>query len=208
MDRRTTMTSGQTIAYLRVSSAGQNLERQESITEGAHKVFREKASAKTTNRPELENLLAYAREGDEVRVWSIDRLARNLRDLDMIVQTMIDKGVTVRFEKENLTYSPDTSQSPMERLMFQMLGIFAEFERSIIDERRREGIAAAQAAGKRTHRPPALTPEQCAEVAALRAQGVPVARIARDAGVSRTTVYKALREAHSAVEGTGAPSDA
>ena len=77
-----------------------------------------------------------------------------------------------------------------------------EFERSIIDERRREGIAAAKAAGKLTHRPPALTPEQAAEVVARHAQGVPVARIAREAGVSRNTVYKALREANRAVEGT------
>ncbi|MCV7658565.1 recombinase family protein [Micrococcus luteus] len=200
------MGSGQTIAYLRVSSAGQNLDRQEHITEGADRVFREKASAKTRDRPALHELIAYARQGDTVRVWSIDRLARDLRDLDSIVQDLIRKGVTVRFEKENLTYSPDADTSPMERLMFQMLGIFGEFERSIIDERRREGVAAAQAAGKLTHRPPALTPEQAAEVVARHAQGVPVARIAREAGVSRNTVYKALREAHSAVEGTGAPS--
>lgn len=199
------MANGQTIAYLRVSSAGQNLDRQESITEGADRVFREKASAKTRDRPALNEMIAYAREGDTVRVWSIDRLARDLRDLDSIVQDLIAKGVTVKFEKENLTYSPDAHAAPMERLMFQMLGIFAEFERSIIDERRREGVAAAKAAGKLTHRPPALTPEQVTDVVARHAQGVPVARIAREAGVSRTTVYKALREAHSATEGDGAP---
>lgn len=194
--------TGQTIAYLRASSAGQNHDRQESIAEGADRVFREKASAKTADRPVLAALIAYAREGDIVRVWSIDRLARNLRDLDSIVQDLIAKGVTVQFAKENLTYSPDADAAPMERLMFQMLGVFAEFERSIINERRREGMAAARARGKTGARPPALTPEQQAEVAARHAQGVPVARIAREASVSRTTIYKALREANRAIEGT------
>lgn len=208
MDRRTTMTSGQTIAYLRVSSAGQNLDRQEHITEGADRVFREKASAKTRDRPALHELIAYARDGDTVKVWSIDRLARDLADLEAIVKELNDAGVTVHFEKEGITASPHETANPLDRMMLQIMGIFAQFERELINERRREGVAAARAAGKLTHRPPALTPEQAAEVVARHAQGVPVARIAREAGVSRTTVYKALREADSATEYTGARVDA
>ncbi|WP_404464689.1 recombinase family protein [Micrococcus antarcticus] len=193
------MSNGQVLAYLRVSSTGQNLDRQETITEGADRVFREKASAKTRDRPVLAELLGYAREGDTVRVWSIDRLGRNLRDLLAIVEELTAKGVTVQFEKDNLTYSPDSDTRPMDRLMFHMLSIFAEFERSLIDERRREGIAAAKAAGKRGHRAPALTPQQAEDACLRHAQGVPVARIAREAGVSRNTIYKALREAPGAV---------
>lgn len=195
--------TGQTIAYVRVRSAEQNHDRQEGITEGADRAFREKASAKTLDRPVLTELIAYARQGDIVRVWSVDRLALNLRDLDSIIQDLIPKGVTVQFAKENLTYSPDGDVTPMEHLMFQMLSVFAEFERSIINERRGEGMAAARGRGKTGGaRPPALTPEQQAEVAARHAQGVPVARIAREARVhSRTTIYKASREAHRALEG-------
>lgn len=189
--------TGQTIAYLRVSSYGQNMDRQERITEGADKVFREKASAKDRNRPQLDALIDYAREGDTVIVWSIDRLARHLTDLESIIGDLNTAGVTVKFEKEGITANPHADASPIDRMMLQIMGIFAEFERELINERRREGVAAAKAAGRITHRPPALTPAQCAEVGARHAQGVPVARIAREAGVSRTTIYKALREAGS-----------
>lgn len=196
------MTTGQTIAYLRVSSYGQNLARQEAIAAGVDKVFREHASAKDRQRPQLAALIDYARDGDTVKVWSIDRLARDLADLEAIVKELNDAGVTVHFEKEGITASPHETANPLDRMMLQIMGIFAQFERELINERRREGVAAARAAGKLTHRPPALTPEKAAEVVARHAQGVPVARIAREAGVSRTTVYKALREANRAVEGT------
>lgn len=184
---------GQTIAYTRVSSYSQSLDRQHELAQSCEKVFSEKASAKTRDRPELNALIAYAREGDLVRVYSVDRLARDLRDLDDIVKQLLDKGVSVEFTKEHIVFSPSETADPAQRLMFQMLGAFAEFERSIINERRREGVAAAKAAGKRAHRPPALTPDQAAEAVVRRSEGVPVARIARDLGVSRNTIYKALR---------------
>lgn len=199
---------GQTIAYTRVSSAGQSLERQADLADSCEKVFSEKASAKTRNRPQLAALMDYAREGDTVRVYSVDRLARDLRDLDDIVNQLLGKGVRVEFVKEHIAFSPTETADPAATLMFQMLGAFAQFERTIINERRQEGVAAAKAAGKRGHRAPAFTPEQQAEVAARRAQGIPVATIAREAGVSRHTVYKALREAHSGAEGRQATSDA
>lgn len=134
------------------------MDRQERITEGADKVFREKASAKDRNRPQLDALIDYAREGDTVIVWSIDRLARNLTDLESIIGDLNTAGVTVKFEKEGITANPHADASPIDRMMLQIMGIFAEFERELINERRREGVAAAKAAGRITHRPPALTP--------------------------------------------------
>ena len=192
---------GQTIAYTRVSSANQTLERQAELATRCEKVFSEKASAKTRNRPQLTALVDYAREGDTVRDYSMDRLAHDLRDLDDVVRQLLDKGVRVEFIKEGITFSPTETADPAATLMFQMLGAFAQFERTIINERRQEGVAAAKAAGKLGHRPPVLTPQQQAEVAARHAQGVPAARIAREAGISRTTAYKALREARGCVEG-------
>ncbi|TFI50685.1 recombinase family protein [Micrococcus endophyticus] len=192
---------GHTIAYTRVSSAGQTPERQAELAAGCEKVFSEKASAKTRNPPQLTALIDYASEGDTVRVYSVDRLARDLRDLDDVVRQPLDKGVRLEFIKERIAFSLTETADPAATLMFQMLGAFAQFERTIINERRQEGVAAAKAAGKRGHRPPVLTAQQQAEVAARHAQGVPMARIAREAGISRTTAYKALREARGCVEG-------
>lgn len=145
--------TGQQIAYIRVSSAGQNLDRQEALAATCDKVFREKASAKTRQRPELDALMDYAREGDTVHVHSIDRLARDLMDLEAIVRELHEKGVGLVFEKEGMSFSPDRDADPMQRLLFQMLGAFSQFERTLIEERRREGVAAAKAAGRLTHPP-------------------------------------------------------
>lgn len=124
---------GQTIAYTRVSSYGQNLERQADVAKSCEKVFSEKASAKTRDRPQLTALIDYAREGDTVPVYSVDRLARDLRDLDDIVRQLLDKGVTVEFIKERIVFSPTESAEPAATLIFQMLGAFAQFERTIIN---------------------------------------------------------------------------
>jgi len=89
----------------------------------------------------------YLRDGDTVHVHSIDRLARNTNDLNNIVNSLNDRGITIIFHKENLTFSHDVAQSAMNKLMFQMLAAFAEFERSMIRERQKEGIAKAKAKG-------------------------------------------------------------
>ena len=103
------------------------------------RVFTDKASGKDTQRPELERLLAFVRESDTVVVHSMDRLARNLDDLRRIVQGLTKRGVRIEFVKESLAFTGE--DSPMANLMLSVMGAFAEFERALIRERQREGIA-------------------------------------------------------------------
>ncbi len=130
--------NGQRIGYIRVSSFEQNPDRQ---LEGVHvaRAFVDKASGKDVRRPELDALLSYAREGDTVVVHSMDRLARNLDDLRRIVQNLTARAIRVEFLKEGLTFTGE--DSPMAHLMLSVKGAFAEFERSLLRERQREGIA-------------------------------------------------------------------
>ena len=135
---------GHRIGYVRVSSFDQNPERQlEHVP--MDRVFTDKASGKDTQRPELERLLAFVREGDTVVVHSMDRLARNLGDLRHLVQKLTQRGVRIAFVKESLTFTGE--DSPMAKLMLSVMGAFAEFERALIRERQREGIALARQRG-------------------------------------------------------------
>jgi DNA invertase Pin-like site-specific DNA recombinase len=183
---------GQTIAYLRVSSDSQNLDRQAELKQAAHKVFEEKASAGTRQRPILAEMLAYARSGDTVRVWSMDRLARSLMDLQTIVKELTDKGVTVEFVMNNLTFQPAAKNDPYAQFQFQVLGAVAELERNIIRERQAEGIAKAKERGVYKGRKPSLTAEQLEDIRYRSGLGVAVAKLAKDHKVSRQTIYKAL----------------
>ena len=182
---------GQRVGYCRVSSIDQNLARQLDGIQ-LDRVFEDKASGKDTARPALNALQAFVREGDTVLVHSIDRLARNLVDLRAIVSGLNDKGVTVTFVKENLTFSADTS-SPLNTLMLSMMGAFAEFERSMILERQREGIAAARAAGKPTGRPERLTSSQVTAIRLRAANKESKVALAAEFKVSRATIYAALK---------------
>ena len=128
---------------LRVSSEGQNLDRQELGK--VDKVFEEKLSGRSAkDRPALQAMIDYAREGDAVVVYSIDRLARDLRDLQDIIGTLADKGVSLSFLSERLTFSAEADDAFAK---LQMMGAFAEFERNIIKKRQAEGIAKAKARG-------------------------------------------------------------
>lgn len=185
---------GQRVGYIRVSSADQNTARQLDGVE-LDKVFEDKASAKDANRPKLQECLGFVREGDTLFVHSMDRLARSLVDLQQIVDNLMAKGVKVEFLKERLTFASGET-SPMARLQLQLMGAVAEFERSLIRERQREGIAIARAAGKFSkERTKKLS---AADIAAIREQagsGVPKAEIARAYGISRETLYVYLRAA-------------
>ena len=142
-------------------------------------------------RPQLEATLAYARDGDTVLIHSMDRLARNLRDLLSLVKGMTEKGVRVEFLKEGLIFTGE--DSPMARLTLSMMGAFAEFERSLILERQREGIALAKSKGLYKGRKPSLTPEQVAIIRQRAADGVPKTKLAADYKVSRFTLHKYLQ---------------
>jgi DNA invertase Pin-like site-specific DNA recombinase len=181
------------VAYVRVSSVDQNTERQlEGIQSlSPDKIFIDKCSGKDTNRPQLEAMLSYVREGDTVVVHSLDRLGRNLDDLRRIVTQLNVRGVAVQFLKENLTFTGDDSS--MSKLLFNMLGSFAEIERSLIRERQREGIAAAKKAGVHRGRKPSLTAEQADDLRRRVGAGEKKAAVAREFGISRETLYAYLQ---------------
>src|SRR5512135_2313584 len=138
------MIKNQRIGYVRVSTYDQNVDRQLEHLD-VDRVFTDKASGKDAERPELQALLAYAREGDTIVVHSMDRLARNVDDLRRIVQRETQRGVRVQLVTENLTFTGEPS--PMSRLMLSVLGAVAQFERDLIKERQREGIALAKQRG-------------------------------------------------------------
>lgn len=127
------------VGYIRVSSTEQNTERQLDGIQ-LDKSFTEKASGGSRERPQLVAMLEYLREGDTVHVHSIDRLARNTNDLNDLVNSLNDRGITIIFHKENLIFSHDVAQSAINKLMFQMLAAFAEFERSMIRERQKKEL--------------------------------------------------------------------
>lgn len=181
---------GQNVGYIRVSSTTQNTERQLADI-ALDRVFTEKVSGKDTNRPELANCLNHLREGDMLHVHSIDRMARNLKDLQNIIEQLTGKGVTVKFYKECLTFEA-AGASPMQTLMLQMLGAFAEFERTLIKERQREGIEAAKAQGRKLGAPAKMTAEQAAEIRARIEAGEEKSAVAKAYGISRPTLYKLL----------------
>ena len=183
---------GQRVGYIRVSTVDQNTDRQLDGME-LDKTFTEKASAKNTeDRPQLKALLEFIREGDTVAVHSMDRLARNVDDLRKLVNELTAKGVRVEFVKESLTFTGE--DSPMSNLLLTMLGAVAEFERALIKERQREGIAKAKERGAYRGRKKALTPEQVAELV-QRAESEPKGRLAKEFGISRQTMWEYTKTA-------------
>lgn len=175
------------VAYRRVSTIDQKTDRQ-LPDEKFDKEFEDKASAKDVDRPALTALLDFVREGDTIVVHSIDRLARNLVDLEGIIQQINDDGATVEFRKERLVFSG--GDDPMQTLMLHVMGAFAQFERSMVRERQREGIAAAKSAGKRIGRPSGLSENQIKSLKAKRAKGVEVRKLMDQFNLSRASVYR------------------
>jgi DNA invertase Pin-like site-specific DNA recombinase len=178
---------GQRVGYLRVSSLDQNEVRQ---LEGLalDKIFADKASGKDVNRPQLEAMQSFVREGDTVFCHSMDRLARNLDDLRRIVLSLTERGIHIVFVKENLTFTGE--DSPMSNLLLSVMGAFAQFERELIRERQREGIAIAKREGKYSGRKPSLTPARAAELRRRVGEGDSKAALAREFGISRDTLYR------------------
>jgi len=179
--------NGQVVGYVRVSAADQNPARQVEALGSVDRTFTDAASGKNTQRPQLQELVAYVRDGDVVRVKSADRLARSTIDLLGLVHTLKDKGVAVEFV-DNPSLNTD---SPQGEFMLTILGAVAQLERATIRERQAEGIAIAKRNGV-YDRAPKLSPEQVDQARRLDASGVPKAKIARDLGVSRQTLYSAL----------------
>lgn len=180
--------TGQNIGYIRVSSEGQNTARQlEGIK--LDKKFTDTMTGSVRNRPQLEECLSYVRKGDTLHVHSIDRLARNLRDLQEIIDGLVCNDITVKFYTENLTFTGD--DSPMSKLTFHLIGAFAEFERTITRSRQREGIDAAKKQGVHLGRPK-LNKTLSTKAKQLKDEGCNVAEISRKMDLSRPSIYKLL----------------
>ena len=172
--------------YRRISSATQSMQRQD--LDGCDKVFEEAVTGAKRDRPQLNAMLDWIREGDEVRVHSIDRLARDLRDLQNIVGTIVEKGAQITFIKEQLKFSADEDDK-YSKLQLHLMGAFAEFERSIIKERQREGIEKAKQEGRYSGRKATIDPDK---VYAMHSSGMGATAIAKELGIGRASVYRIL----------------
>jgi DNA invertase Pin-like site-specific DNA recombinase len=179
------------IGYARVSTDEQSLDLQlDALKEaGCERVFTEKASGALDDRPALERLLDHLREGDTVVVWRLDRLGRSLRHLIEIVGRFDERSVGFR----SLTEGIDTTSSG-GKLVFHLFAALAEFERELIRERTRAGLAAARARGRNGGRPKVMTPEKL-EVARrmYESRKHSMGAIAATLGISRATLYRSLR---------------
>jgi DNA invertase Pin-like site-specific DNA recombinase len=195
--KTTNKANGQRVAYIRVSSVDQNTARQlEGMTFDA--VFEDKCSGKDTKRPALESLLKHVRSGDHIYVHDMSRLARNLVDMRRLVEDLTSRGVVIEFVKESLVF--DGQANSTNTLMLSIMGAVAEFERSMILERQREGIRIAQAKGTYRGRKAALSVARAAELRQRVAEGGNKAAIARDFGITRQTLYAYIAPAHQAVQ--------
>jgi DNA invertase Pin-like site-specific DNA recombinase len=177
------------IGYARVSTTDQDLTLQrKQLKKAGCKVIRsEKMTGTTRNgRKELETILDFIRKGDQLIVTKLDRLARDLLDLQLICQTIDEQGASLVVLDQNL----DTSTAA-GKAFFQMLGVFAEFETNIRRERQAAGIARAKAEGKYRGRKPTVKPQ---DVKNLADKGTKVADIAKELGCSRQAVYRVLEK--------------
>jgi DNA invertase Pin-like site-specific DNA recombinase len=184
------------LGYARVSTVDQNLALQRhALTEaGCAKVFIEQMSGAVTDRPALHDVLEFARSGDTVIVWKLDRLARSMKQLIETIETLRVRGIGFR----SLTEALDT-MTAQGRLVFHMFGALAEFERSLIRERTQAGLAAARRAGRTGGRPPKLSDDDIEAAKAMLANpDIGVTQIAHRLGVSPATLYRYIPAARTA----------
>ena len=184
---------GDLIGYARISTADQspNLQEDALTKAGCVRVFVDQASGVADQRLQLEKLLDHLRPGDSVVVWRLDRLARSLRNLIELVRLLEEKQVGLKCLQESI----DTS-TPGGKLIFHVFGALAEFERALIVERTKAGLAAARARGRKGGRPSVVTAEKLAAARKLYESGdQTVAEIARSLSVSRSSLYRALQKA-------------
>ncbi|MBT2453910.1 recombinase family protein [Streptomyces sp. ISL-86] len=189
-----TTNAGHLIGYARVSTDDQEAQLQhDALAEaGCTRIFTDKASGKNTDRPELAAALDYVRPGDTLCVWKLDRFARSLIDLVNMVDALAARGVGFKVLTGALaSIDPNT---PDGRLMLQVVGAMAEFERSLIKDRTRAGLDAAKAQGRVGGRPAVMDADKLAAAKARRAKGESVTVVAKAVGVSRATLYRALSE--------------
>lgn len=180
------------VGYARVSTADQNLRMQTEALKaaGCHTVFTDVASGAKADRPGLEKALQYLRDGDTLVVWKIDRLGRSLSHLVQTVDALRDRGVSFR----SLTDAGIDTSTRNGKLLFNLFATLAEFERDMIRERTRAGIAAAAASGRQAGRREVLTPEKLEKAKDLIAKGYTVREAATKVKVSKSSLYATLSE--------------
>ena len=187
--------SGHLVGYARTSTidqkAGLAAQLRDLKAAGCTKVFSEELSSVATNRPELDRALDYLRDGDTMIVTKLDRLARSVADLVRITEALKEKNVALRILAINL----DTG-TPTGKLMLNLLGSIAEFERELMLERQREGIARAKAEGKYKGRAPTAR-RKADDVIRLKAEGMTGDAIAAELGIGRASVFRILRAGRS-----------
>ncbi len=186
------MSIGQKLAYIRVSSIDQNTVRQLAGME-FDETFTDKCSGSSTKREALSQLKLHCRKGDAVYCHSIDRLARNLSDLLKLVEFFIDKGVEIHFVKESLSFTG--KDNPIQKMQLQIIGSVAEFERSMIRARQREGIAARKAKGLPVGRKSIVSDKMQQQIIKASSKGITKTEIAKSFGIGRATVYRVLERA-------------
>ncbi|EGT5767124.1 MULTISPECIES: recombinase family protein [Gammaproteobacteria] len=181
----------QRIGYARVSTDDQNLhlQRDALVAAGCEVIYEDKASGKSTARPELDNCLKALRPGDTLVVWRLDRLGRSLGDLVKVVTNLIDeRGVGFLSLQEQIE-----TNSASGKLIFHVFAALAEFERNLISERTKAGLDAARARGRKGGRKPKLAPKDIREIKVLlKDPSIPVSDVAKRFGVSRTTIYNSV----------------
>jgi DNA invertase Pin-like site-specific DNA recombinase len=182
---------GQRVGYVRVCNCDRNGNQLEG--EELDRIFLDRSSGKDVKRPQLTAMLAVLREGDTVVCNSMDRLGRNFDDLRRLILGLTERGIRVRFVKESLTFTGEESQKAS--LLLRVMGAFAHFERELIHERQREGIARAKAAGAYKGRKRSLSPDRAAELTRRLSTGETKSALAREFGIDRATVYRYLGRA-------------
>jgi len=177
------------VGYARVSSVGQTLAVQLDKLQQCDKIFQEKVTGVTDKRPQLQACLEYVRQGDTLVVTKLDRLARSTLHLCQIAEELERKQVALQVLDQNI----DTN-SATGRLLFNMLGAIAQFETEIRAERQREGIQKARERGVRFGKQKTLNQEEVVELQKRRRQGVLIKTLMRDYGLSKTSIYRYLKE--------------
>ncbi|MCU7800569.1 MAG: recombinase family protein [gamma proteobacterium symbiont of Lucinoma myriamae] len=178
--------------YIRVSTVFQNTDRQ-LIDVPCDRTYEEKVSGKNTDRPQLQAMLQNIRSGDKINVHELSRLARNTQDLLKIVDQIVSTGATIFFHKENLIFNGDKKDDPFQKLMLTMLGAISTFERDLMLERQREGIAVAKSKGKYKGRPSNFTADVVKKIKLEFANTKNKAELARNYEISRGYLYELVK---------------
>ena len=181
------------IGYARVSTGLQNLDLQEDRLKqyGCEKIFSDHMSGSKSKRPGLDKAIEFARSGDTIVVWRLDRLGRNMEDLITLVNELNNRGVSFHSLEENITMDKSSSTG---QLLFHLFAAFAEFERNLILERSSAGRIAARARGRYGGRPEKLNKKDLTLLKTLYDNGTPIKTIAEQWKVSRTTIYRYLNK--------------